>query len=173
MAEWFYGKDNAQHGPVSEPEIHNLIATGQIEPSTIIWREGMQNWLPLKDVPEFQVTNAQLSSTSTIPGSNQTYAPPQAYMQPPPSDGLAITSMILGIISILASCMYIGIIFGIPAVICGHMSLNKINKSPVAIGGKGMAIAGLVTGYLGSLTSLIVIAFVVIAIGAANNIPAP
>ncbi len=56
MADWFYGKDNAQHGPVSDLEVRNLISTGQITQDTIIWREGMTDWLPMKDVPDFQTS---------------------------------------------------------------------------------------------------------------------
>ena len=168
MADWFYGKDNAQHGPISDLEIRSLISTGQIAPETIIWREGMADWIPLKDVPEFQSNNATSDSTSP-------YLSPQAnnYAAPVPTDGLAITSMVCGILSIVISCMYIGVLLGIPAVITGHLSLKKINNSPVAIGGKGMAIAGLVTGYLGSLISLCMIGFIIFAMILAANAPNP
>ena len=176
MADWFYGKDNAQHGPVSDLEIRNLISTAQITQDTIIWREGMTDWIPMKDVPDFQtaqVTN-QIANQGTVaqgtPGAATPYASPQTYPgQAPyaaaiPTDGLAIASLVCGILAIVCSCMYIGVIFGIPAAICGHMSLKKINTSLVPIQGKGMAIAGLVTGYIGSLFSICMIVFVIFAV---------
>ncbi len=49
------------------------------------------------------------------------------------------------------------------------MSLKKINNSLVPIQGKGMAIAGLVTGYLGSIFSICMIIFVIFAV-ASNSI---
>ncbi len=52
--------------------------------------------------------------------------------------------MICGILSFFT----IGLT-SIPAVIMGHLSLSRIKKSMGAIGGKGMALAGLVMGYLG------------------------
>jgi len=39
---------------------------------------------------------------------------------------------------------------GIPGVICGHTALSRIRKSGGRLGGEGLAIAGLVTGYIGS-----------------------
>jgi len=63
-----------------------------------------------------------------------------------PSCGLAIWSLVLGILA-LVLCI-IGPLFGIPAVICGHMALSRIKKSGGALGGQGSAIGGLVTGYI-------------------------
>jgi hypothetical protein len=39
-------------------------------------------------------------------------------------------------------------IAGIAAVICGHIGLNEINRAGGRLGGKGLAIAGLVLGYI-------------------------
>lgn len=173
MADWFYGKDNAQHGPVSDLEIRNLISTGQITQETIIWREGMTDWLPLQEVPDFQPAHG----AGAVAGDATPYASPQAYPGQPgygiaavPTDGLSIASLICGILAIVSSCAYIGVIFGIPAVICGHMSLKKINNSHTPIGGKGMAIAGLVTGYLGSLFSICIIVFLVFVIATGSTV---
>jgi hypothetical protein len=73
------------------------------------------------------------------------------------SSGLAIASLVLGILSICAA----SVLTGIPAVICGHIALNRINQSNGTIGGKGMAIAGLILGYLsiaGAVVGIITIA---------------
>jgi hypothetical protein len=42
----------------------------------------------------------------------------------------------------------IGPLFAIPAVICGHISLGRIKRSAGALAGEGMAITGLVLGYV-------------------------
>ena len=166
MADWFYGKDNTQHGPVSEQEIQSLMTSGKIDTNTIIWREGMGDWIPLKDVPEFQtLSNSAPNSTTTTQGSTDNQAPytspqtyagqPQQMMAAPPTDGLSIASLVCGILAIVIC--YLWAAFGIPAVICGHMSLKKIKNSPIPIAGKGMAIAGLVTGYIGIVLQLLMI----------------
>ncbi|MBK1854154.1 DUF4339 domain-containing protein [Verrucomicrobiaceae bacterium 5K15] len=165
MAEWFYGKDNTQHGPVSDLEIRTLISSGEVQPETIIWREGMADWLPLKDVQEFQSVVATSADGTPAPGANpynapQTYAGQQPDVGTIPTDALAITSLVCGILAVIIC--YIWAIFGIPAVICGHMSLKKINNSATPIAGKGMAIAGLICGYIGiGIQVLAIIGFIV------------
>jgi hypothetical protein len=65
--------------------------------------------------------------------------------------------------------MYVGILFGIPAVICGHMAMKKIADPQNPVGGKGMALAGLICGYIGSLLSLVIIGVVVFALNATDG----
>lgn len=55
--------------------------------------------------------------------------------------GLAVWSLILGILSL----MCFGMFSGIPAVICGHLAQSRIRHSGGALGGGGLAIGGLVT----------------------------
>jgi ABC-type thiamin/hydroxymethylpyrimidine transport system permease subunit len=77
----------------------------------------------------------------------------------PRTSALAVWSLVLGILGILG---ILGMIpFGIPsiaAIICGHLSRRKIRKSGGLLEGKGIAMAGLILGYLGPL--LIVAGFV-------------
>jgi Domain of unknown function (DUF4190) len=49
---------------------------------------------------------------------------------------------------LLVTC--IGLL-SIPAVICGHMALHQIKNSPRIVAGRGMALAGLICGYLALL----------------------
>lgn len=67
----------------------------------------------------------------------------------PVTNGLAIASMICGILSLILFCFCGGLFLGIPAVICGHLSLNQLNAPGNCQQGRRMAIAGLVCGYLG------------------------
>lgn len=62
------------------------------------------------------------------------------------TSGLAIASLVLGIISVLGGAMFI--LPSILAVVFGHVGMGKIKKDP-NMSGKGMAIAGLVMGWLG------------------------
>ncbi|HTY87262.1 MAG TPA: DUF4190 domain-containing protein [Candidatus Acidoferrum sp.] len=66
---------------------------------------------------------------------------------PPPAktSGLAIWSLVLGILSL--TCF--SILSAIPGVICGHKALSRINHSGGTLEGRGLAIAGLIMGYLG------------------------
>ena len=102
MKDWFYEKDNAQYGPVSELKIPSLITSGQIDQTSLIWREGMEEWIPLSDVAEFQ-TSSEDTSPYAVPGTvNQ--VTDQHYEVAPPA------CLVCGILAIIVSCMYIGII---------------------------------------------------------------
>lgn len=72
---------------------------------------------------------------------------------PKKSAGLAIASMVLGIVALVLSCCvpYLPIVLALLAVILGGVSLaNKM-------GGKGMAIAGLVCGIIGLVPAVVVV----------------
>ncbi|GAA1656581.1 DUF4190 domain-containing protein [Actinoplanes couchii] len=86
--------------------------------------------------------------------------PPQPGYYPPmpmvvPTSGLAVASMVLGIIGIFGGFCA----FGVPcliAVVLGHMALRETRNGHRA--GHGMAIAGLILGYLVLIPSIVVIA---------------
>lgn len=44
---WFYAMDGRKVGPVSDDELDSLAASGVIDASTLVWKEGMADWLPL------------------------------------------------------------------------------------------------------------------------------
>jgi hypothetical protein len=71
--------------------------------------------------------------------------PPIPARTPPKTAALAIWSLVLGILSLACFTVFTGI----PGVICGHKALTKIKNSNGELSGQGLAIAGLVTGYLG------------------------
>lgn len=71
------------------------------------------------------------------------YLPPAAGFHKPKVSGLAIASLVCGLLGFLTAGLS-----GIAAVITGHMAISAINKSGGALAGRGMSIAGLITGYL-------------------------
>lgn len=86
------------------------------------------------------------------PGMGQPYAAPQPEKK---GVGFAVTSMVCGILSLVLSCCvpYVPFILALVGVVMGGVSLHGHR------GGKGMAIAGLVT----SIISLVPAVLVVIA----------
>jgi len=58
--------------------------------------------------------------------------------------GIAIASLVLGILGFVL----IGPLGAIPAVICGHVAKSKIKRDPEHLTGDGMALAGLIMGYV-------------------------
>jgi hypothetical protein len=90
-------------------------------------------------------------------------APPQAasygYSPPAKTNGLAIAAMVLGILWLY----WLGSIL---ALIFGYVAKNQIDNSRGQEGGRGMAIAGIVLGWVGvAILSIIIIA----ALAASSN----
>jgi Domain of unknown function (DUF4190)/Domain of unknown function (DUF1707) len=83
-------------------------------------------------------------------------APPYAPYPPavvyPTTNGLAVASLVAGF-------LWLGWFGSILAVIFGHIALGQINHSGGRETGSGLAIAGLVLGYMGVATLLLVLAF--------------
>lgn len=67
---------------------------------------------------------------------------------PPPTDGLATTSFVLGLLSLF--CV-LGPFGGIPAILCGHIAGRRVSASGGTRGGSGLALAGFILGCLGTL----------------------
>jgi hypothetical protein len=89
------------------------------------------------------------------PPPGPVYLPP-VYVTPiqtgPTTNGLAVASLV-------AALFWFGWFGSVGAVICGHLSLSQIKKSGGREGGSGLAIAGLVLGYL----ELVLLALVIVS----------
>ena len=132
------GGDNRAHGPVTGEELCEWIRQGRAGRNTMIRPSNTDTWRPLSTFPEF---SGPLHGLPWIP----------LYQPAPKAHGLAVASLVLGIISLVI--VGIGLLTGVPAAICGHAALRAIKAEPTEYGGGGMAIAGLITGYIGLLVS--------------------
>jgi hypothetical protein len=134
--------DGKQLGPFTEDEIKAQLASGAISPQDHVWWEGQKDWVVLSQTPY----GGSITPGATVgPGT----AAPYSGGGPPVTSTLAIWSLVCGCVSLLC-----GIFASIPAIILGHMGLSEIKKNP-ALQGRGMAIAGLVLGYI--FTTIIVL----------------
>ena len=68
--------------------------------------------------------------------------------QPESGNGLAIASMVLGIISVVLCCTFVNVIAAVLAIIFGAMHLSKESSN-------AMAISGVVTGIVGIVATII------------------
>lgn len=84
---------------------------------------------------------------------------PSPYPVPPTTRNApaAIWSLVLGILGLVC----FGLFAGIPAVICGHTAQSRIRRSAGALTGEGLALGGLITGYISIALSLIMIPMIV------------
>lgn len=172
--DWFYESNGRQEGPVSEEVLRTKLGSTEISPANLVWREGMDGWKPAGEVAELNPgsgskgpavsENAEAPPASSsgpaapIPhGGSQPspYVAPaqpqgepmQSYVvPPPPTSGMAIASMICGIVSIFLC--FVWALAGIPAVVLGHLAFSNFRNATGPVEGRGMAIAGLVLGYV-------------------------
>ena len=93
---------------------------------------------------------------TTPENSTQTTLPPLPYGKK--DSALSIVSLVCG----LVGWTFIPIIGAIAAVITGHLAKKEIRDSNGALGGDGMALAGLILGYV--QLGLILLAIVVIVV---------
>jgi hypothetical protein len=123
---------------------------------------------------------AELTSdlSGGVPGG-----PPQVYQQPQqfgaqqfgaqpfgaqpfgarPTNGMAIAALICGVCQV-----FFWFLAGIPAIVLGHMARKQIRQTGEQ--GDGMALAGMILGYIGlALTVLFVILLVIIAVAATHS----
>ena len=122
---------------------------------------------PQSDAPAYDKTVAP--AYGAAPDAPAAYAPP-AYSAPgygAPGYG-APTGQdkwnVLAIISLVSAFFFVSL----ASVICGHIALSQIKKTGER--GRGLAIAGVVLGYLGLVAGLIAaIVFVVVIVAAVNS----
>jgi len=68
---------------------------------------------------------------------------------------LAIVSLVLGIVSLI--CCYAQIIIGPAALITGFLARKNANTNPAENGGGGLALAGMITGAIGTLIGILLL----------------
>jgi hypothetical protein len=176
---WYYAKNGAQQGPVSLEDMKSRIAMGEVSSTDLAWSEGMADWMPVGSIAEFKVEPPAPAEEKDLPAS-PAFAPtasaspsPEPYRTPgaapaaqsaayvqAPSQGMSIAALICGILSLVLCCMWFGSLpLALVAIVLGHMAISRVNSDPSRSGGKGMARAGLVTGYLGLLASIVMAFF--------------
>jgi hypothetical protein len=88
--------------------------------------------------------------------------------QVPHTSGAAVASMICG----LLSWVLLPFIGGVIAVVCGHHARDEIRRSNGLVTGDGMAVTGLIFGYLHLIGFVLILGFillVLVGVGAAGH----
>jgi hypothetical protein len=144
--------DGKQLGPLTEAEIKAQLASGAISLQDHVWWDGQADWAPLSQTPY---------GGSVAPGAPVVSGMPPSAAYPAgtiaPTSKLAIWALVFGCLGFVFS-----LFASIPAIVLGHLGLNQIKKNP-SLRGHGMALAGLILGYVFTVL-LPVISIIAIAV---------
>ena len=172
---YHYADGNEPRGPVERESLR-----GKITPDTLVWRAGMADWLPASDVEDLREILADTApvqpvafAASTFPesGAARTGTPPiVGYASAHTlgtTPGLATASMVLGIVSIPAMCIWpFALVCAILAITFGVIARSQCRREHRS--GAGMALAGIICGFIPLGIVLIIIAIMITAIVAAS-----
>jgi hypothetical protein len=150
------GADGKEYGPVDVELLRRWVKEGRVNVNSRLQEAGSSEWKAAGQIAE--IADLLGGPPPGIPGQ------PQA-LQPPLQNGLAITSLVLGILGVLC----LGLLTGIPAIICGHLAHNRARRQPNLYGGGGLALAGFVLGYASVLISFLMLAMLFPAITKAKS----
>lgn len=86
----------------------------------------------------------------------------QATAAPTKASGMAVTALVLGILSIPSSMILIGGLLGLLAIILGAIASGKAKRGQA--GGRGIAIGGIITGAVGLVIAAVIFVAVMVPI---------
>jgi GYF domain 2 len=129
---WFYAKDGQQIGPVEFSEIERLRSEGQLTDDTLVWQQGMANWVKLSSLPKPPMPAAPPAEVP--PGSPLTPAAPQPLSRGPEPTPTGTTTLpdygdILcwGIVGILLPCA--GLAVYIALIVLHVLEFSAVRKA--------------------------------------------
>lgn len=74
MAEssWYYADGDMDKGPINESQLRELFRSGKLNSNTLIWRDGMKDWVPARQVKGMAVPTESPGSAKSKPTRRQT-----------------------------------------------------------------------------------------------------
>ncbi len=155
MAQWYIMLNGEQVGPTDAAHLSELVSTGRLRPTDMVWSEGMANWQQAVSVPELA------SLFSMQPAGAPAYGSDLSTL---PTSGMAIASLVLGIVSIPTCVLY-----GVPALICGPLAIifsgsarKAVNEGRAGGSSLGLATAGKICGIIGLCLGAVFLILVII-----------
>jgi len=162
MAQWWYAMSGERFGPVEEADLRAKLISVEVQPTDLVWTEGMADWKPAMEVfpagPE--AVPAPMEGGGAMPGpEGPAQAVPMASSpsgSPGPVEGavdesvkgLSLAALISGIVGLSGFLCCVTFPGSIVAIVTGHLALSRlaeVESSPE----KNQARIGLILGYVG------------------------
>ena len=147
--EIYIAKNKTQMGPYDIGQVTQMLQSGILEKHDLYWHEGMLDWAPVASLIKNPSESHREQKNEPTVVTTPPYQIPYQVQSITPQGGsepLATWSLVLGLLGLLC----LGMLAGIPAIVCGHLALSNINRNPI-LQGRGSATAGLILGYLGTI----------------------
>jgi uncharacterized RDD family membrane protein YckC len=126
MDEWFYALNGVQQGPIQRAALLQLLSSGQVPPDSLVWREGMAEWVPAHSVSEFSTAGLFGAGGAAVASSPLNYGLGNSVYASPPlnyaSFGIRFGAWIIDFIVVLIGSFIVGAILGFGLVV---MSGNR------------------------------------------------
>lgn len=124
--------------PAPPPQPPPEVAVGKPAPEIAVPKAAPEV-VSAKPIAEPRGADPEVRSSAPVPSR-----PVNPRRSPIRKSRLASTSLLLGILAL----SMIPLLSAIPAIICGHLARWQIRRSEGRLSGDGLALGGLITGYL-------------------------
>ncbi len=152
---WFVARGETHHGPLQAADLQRMIDAGELGPNSLIWKNGLADWVPASQVSGLWFGTAA-GPSAAIPAAashpTPTTSSPAYPQQPAQISALAVASLVLGLLWLLG-------IGSLLATIFGAVASSQISRSGGTLTGRGLALAGLILGILGLAVAIGLISF--------------
>lgn len=152
--------DSYMPPPIGQPEHQPIPSPPQPPP----FAEPEQIYQPPPSPFDSPFSTPPAHQMGASPEWNPPPAPVGQYRGTGQSQTLAIIAMVCGILSIPGLCCWVGILLGPAGAIMGFIAKNKADADPQHYTGRGMAIAGIITGVVGTLLEIGIIILYILGI---------
>lgn len=140
-------RDGKELGIFSLEEINRQIAAGTLRLTDLAWYEGATAWTALSTVPGVTSAAPASGGAPVSPAITVAAPGPGAFAPQRKSEPLALASLICSGVGLCGFCCGLFLMAAIAGIVCGHLALSRIKANP-ELEGRGLAMAGLVIGYI-------------------------
>lgn len=156
--QWYYYCDGERHGPTGFEELLDAATAGQLNADSLVWREGMPDWLPAEQITELSGvvrdrsgSSQDVVDTTESAGANKS----GAKVGIPVIDRWGIAAAAMGV-AVLGCSLISGLgLMGVVAIVLGSLSLRRIRRSHDTRTGAIYAKVGIALGLLATAIGVI------------------
>ena len=103
LDQWFYAQHGSQFGPVAWSELRQIADSGQLQPSDLVWSQGMGEWAPAHVVDGLIVPQRPAGSFSVTAKHAQEYA--RKLFEAGANEPSDVNRIAVGILAIFFGCL--------------------------------------------------------------------